>query len=300
MLKIAWAPNYHHPLPQGHRFPMEKYSLIPKQLLLEGVVEDANFFVPEPVGKQQILAVHAADYWARLETGTLSVKEVRKIGFPYAKTLVNRELMICGGTLQNALQALENGCAMNVAGGTHHAHRDFGAGFCLLNDIAIAAQFLLDQQLVKQILVVDLDVHQGDGTASIFAEETRVFTFSMHAANNFPLKKSISNLDIALADGVADAEYLRMLNDNLNRLISGIQPDFIFYQSGVDVLKSDKLGRLSLSIAGCKARDKVVFEACRANGIPIAVSMGGGYSERLATIIEAHANTFRLARDIFF
>lgn len=279
---------------------MAKYSLLPEQLLYEGTVTQANFFAPEPITEAQVLRTHSAEYWYRLKTGTLSKQEERRIGFPYDAQLVQRELAICGGTVQNALFALEFGCSMNIAGGTHHAYTNRGEGFCMLNDIAIAAHHLLDNGLAKQILVVDLDVHQGNGTAQIFVDEPRVFTFSMHGASNYPLHKEISDLDIPLQDGIEDVAYLRLLYSNLPRLIDEIKPDFVFYQSGVDVLKTDKLGRLGLSHNGCKLRDRYVFEICKRNNNPVAVSMGGGYSEKLTDILEAHANTFREAQNMFF
>lgn len=300
MLKIAWSPIYAHPLPENHRFPMEKYELLPEQLLYEGTVNDDNFFTPEKVNEKQILAVHASQYWDKLQQLNLSKSEIRKTGFPLSLALVEREVHIMHGSLQAALYALQYGIAMNVAGGTHHAYADRGEGFCLLNDIAIAAQYLLNQKLVKKVLVIDLDVHQGNGTAAIFAGRPDVFTFSMHGADNYPLHKEQSDLDIPLANGVDDATYLRTLEANLSRLLDEVQPDFIIFQSGVDVLSTDKLGKLGLSIAGCKERDRKVLSLSFDNNIPIMVCMGGGYSEKIAHIIEAHANTFRLAQEIFF
>jgi acetoin utilization deacetylase AcuC-like enzyme len=278
---------------------MAKYSLLPEQLLYEGTVTRHNFFDPAPLHEDQVLRTHDKDYWNRLKHGTITKKEERKIGFPYDKMLVQRELTICGGSIQNALFAREHGCSLNVAGGTHHAYTNRGEGFCLLNDIAIAANYLLDNNLVEQILVVDLDVHQGNGTAEIFANDARVFTFSMHGASNYPLRKEQSDLDIPLKDGTGNEAYLNLLEKNLPHLLDTIKPDFIFFQSGVDVLATDKLGRLGLTIEGCKQRDKMVFENCFERDIPVAVSMGGGYSERLADIIEAHANTYRIANQYY-
>jgi acetoin utilization deacetylase AcuC-like enzyme len=208
--------------------------------------------------------------------------------------------VIANGTVQAALYALESGAAMNIAGGTHHAFTDRGEGFCLLNDIAIAANYLLEKNLVQKILVVDLDVHQGNGTAEIFRNEPRVFTFSMHGEKNYPLHKEQSDLDIPLPDGTGDKTYLRQLGKTLPALIDTHEPGFIFFQSGVDVLASDKLGRLAMTVAGCRERDRLVFEQCRQHKIPVVASMGGGYSQRVADIVEAHANTYRLAREIFF
>jgi len=300
MLKIAFDPIYHHPLPKGHRFPMAKYSLLPEQLLYEGTCVDDNFFRPKLLSEQQILRSHDALYWDKLKHQKLSRQEERRTGFPLSAKLVERERRINQGTIEAAQFALQHGVALNIAGGTHHAYTNRGEGFCLLNDIAIAAHFLIDAKLAQQILVVDLDVHQGNGTAQIMASEKRVFTFSMHGANNYPLHKEQSDLDIPLEDGIDDKSYLQILDRELKALIDRLEPDFIFFQSGVDVLATDKLGRLGLSIAGCKERDKKVFSLAKENNIPIVVSMGGGYSERLADIIEAHANTYRLAQELYF
>lgn len=300
MLKVAWNEHYAIPLPEGHRFPMQKYDLIPEQLLYEGTINDENIFSPKELSIAQIVAVHDEAYWNKLDNAKLSKDEIRKMGFPYSKELVQRERVILQGTIDCAMFALEHGIAMNVAGGTHHAFRDRGEGFCLLNDIAVAAQYLLQHRLASQILVVDLDVHQGNGTASIFEDEQQVFTFSMHGGKNYPLKKEQSDLDIPLPDGIDDAGYMKYLRNHLPRLITELAPDFVFYQSGVDVLHTDKLGRLGLTIHGCKERDRYVLETCRKDAIPVAVSMGGGYSEKIADIVEAHANTFRTAAEIYF
>lgn len=300
MLKIAWSPIYCHPLPEGHRFPMEKYNLLPEQLLYEGTIKESNFFSPSFLEEKWILNTHQQSYFERLKSLNLNKSEIRKTGFPLSHELVQREIQIMQGSVQASVFALEFGIGMNIAGGTHHAFADRGEGFCLLNDIAIASNFLLDNNLVKKILVVDLDVHQGNGTASIFDGNSSVFTFSMHGASNYPLHKESSDLDIALPDQTDDAHYLKTLNETLPGLIDSFEPDFIIYQSGVDVLGSDKLGRLAMSISGCKERDKMVLELAKINAIPIMCCMGGGYSEKLSHIIEAHANTFRLAQDLYF
>lgn len=300
MLKIAYSSIYHHPLPVGHRFPMAKYSLLPEQLLFEGSCKPENFFEPKPLSEKQVLRTHIPEYWNKLKTLNLSRQEERKTGFPLSKELVERETIICQGTIDNCKYAFKHGISMNIAGGTHHAYTDHGEGFCLLNDIAIASHWLLDNALSSKILVVDLDVHQGNGTVQIMQDEDRVFTFSMHGVNNYPLHKEKSDLDIELPDGIEDQPYLQLLQDNLPQLLDKVEPEFIFFQSGVDILKTDKLGRLGLSMNGCKARDRFVFELCKEHTIPIAVNMGGGYSEKLSDIIEAHANTFRLAQEIWF
>ncbi len=300
MLKIAFNSIFAHPLPEGHRFPMLKYELIPEQLMHEGIVNSVNFFSPTVCQAETILWTHDKSYFEHLLNQTLSTLEIRKIGFPLSPQLVQRERTILQGTIDNALFAQQFGVSMNIAGGTHHAYTNKGEGFCLLNDMAVAANYLLKENLSQKILIVDLDVHQGNGTAEIFKNENRVFTFSMHGEKNFPAHKEQSDLDIPLADFTNDKVYLNILNETLPKLIQQVEPDFIFYQSGVDVLESDKLGRLSLSIEACKQRDKFVFQQCLKNKIPVAVSMGGGYSEDIKIIVDAHCNTFRLAQELFF
>ena len=299
-MKIAFSPIYKYELPQGHRFPMEKYELIPEQLLYEGSIEESQFFEPTALPDEQILGTHTLEYLGKLNQLNLSKREIRNIGFPVKRELIIRGKHIAKGTLDCALFAMQDGVAMNVAGGTHHAFADRGEGFCVFNDIALAANVLLSQQLVKKILIVDLDVHQGNGTAKIFEKDPRVFTFSMHGARNYPTRKEQSDLDIGLPDQTNDQLYLSTLKETLPRLMDEVQPDFIFYLAGVDVLATDKLGRLALSMEGCKQRDRLVLEICHRNQIPVAISMGGGYSERLAHIVEAHCNTFREAMRLYF
>ncbi|MBQ4818966.1 histone deacetylase [Aquimarina sp. MMG016] len=300
MLKIAYHPIYKHPLPEGHRFPMIKYELLPKQLLHEGTCVEENFFKPLIPGSEPILAVHTSEYYKQLMELSLHPKAVRKIGFPLSKELVDREVIIADGTIKASEYALENGIAMNIAGGTHHAYTDRGEAFCLLNDQAIGARYLQQNGLAKKILIVDLDVHQGNGTAEIFQSDNSVFTFSMHGANNYPFKKEVSDLDIELPNQIADQEYLKILKETLPALIDQQQPDFIYYLCGVDILTTDKLGKLGCTITGCKERDRFVLQTCNNLNIPVMCSMGGGYSPEIKTIIEAHSNTFRLAQDIFF
>ena len=300
MLKIAYDKIYQHPLPEGHRFPMIKYELIPQQLIYEGTITDANLFSPEPLDEANLLRTHDSDYWQKLKNLQLTKREIRVTGFPLSAELVEREIRIAKGTIDCALFAQQFGVAMNVAGGTHHAFTNRGEGFCLLNDIGIASNYLLDNKLANSILIVDLDVHQGNGTAEIFQNESRVFTFSMHGANNYPLRKEKSDLDIGLPDGANDKLFLDTLFETLPRLIDNLEPDFIFYLSGVDILATDKLGRLAVSMKGCAKRDEFVFQQCLTNEIPVAVSMGGGYSKQIAHIVNAHSNTFRLAQKIFF
>lgn len=300
MLQVAFHPDYIHPIPEGHKFPMEKYQLLPEQLLYEGTLDQAHFFEPNICLDEYILATHDHDYFQRLSELKITPREQRVSGFVHSEQLVLREKRIMEGTRMCAKRALKCGAAMNIAGGTHHAYSDRGEGFCLLNDQAVAANWLLNERLAKKILIIDLDVHQGNGTAELFRDSTQVFTFSIHGKNNYPLKKEVSHLDVELADGTADLEYLTSLKVNLDKVLRDFTPDFIFYQSGVDVLKTDKLGRLSLSIDGCKKRDEYVFEIVKELGVPVVCTMGGGYSREIKHIIEAHANTFRSIQNNLF
>ena len=233
MLKIALSPIFAHPLPEGHRFPMEKYSLLPEQLLFEGTVTDSNFFIPQPVEDELILTTHEAGYLTRLKNLELSKAEIRAIGFPLSMPLIEREICIAGGSVQAARYAMEFGIGMNVAGGTHHAFSNRGEGFCILNDLAITANYLLKYKIARKVLIVDLDVHQGNGTATLFRDNPLVFTFSMHGEKNYPHRKESSDLDIGLADGTDDATYMSILDLNLKRIMDLEQPDFILYQSGI-------------------------------------------------------------------
>ena len=299
MIPIAFDPIYVLPLPENHRFPMEKYDLLPKQLVHEGTCDPEDFFSPLAVDDQIVKVIHQKEYVDRLKHMKLDISEVRKIGFPISQQLVEREFIIAGGTIEGALKSLESGISFNIAGGTHHAHSSHGEAFCMLNDQAISARYLLDHQHAKKVLIIDLDVHQGNGTAEIFKKEERVFTFSMHGKKNYPFKKENSDWDIALDDDTGDEVYLNLLNDTLPRLFERADPDFVFYLSGVDVVDTDRLGRLGLSIEGCKKRDEQVLKFCHKRSLPAQCSMGGGYSKDIKLIIEAHANTYRVAQKIY-
>ena len=300
MFSIAFHPIFKHPLPEGHRFPMLKYELLPQQLVHEGIAQKSDFFEPEIIPIEPVLRVHTKEYVSDLLDLTLDPKAARKIGFPLSKELVERELRIAQGTILGAEKAFETKVAFNIAGGTHHAYSNRGEAFCLLNDQAIAAQYLLDTKLAKKVLIIDLDVHQGNGTAEIFQKNDNVFTFSTHGKSNYPFKKETSDLDIAFEDKTSDDEFLKTISEIIPKLIEQEKPDFIFYLAGVDILASDKLGKLGCSIDGCKKRDEIVFQNCEHYQIPVQVSMGGGYSPEIKTIIEAHANTYRVAKDILF
>jgi acetoin utilization deacetylase AcuC-like enzyme len=279
---------------------MEKYDLLPKQLLHEGTFTKENFFEPELPDMSSILAVHDEEYVTNLMNLSIEKRAARKIGFPLSKELIQRELIIADGTMKGCEYALEHGIAMNIAGGTHHAYTNHGEAFCLLNDQAIAARYLQNKNGLKKILIVDLDVHQGNGTAEIFQHDASVFTFSMHGKNNYPFRKETSDLDIELSDRTEDKEYLETLKQILPEIIEKEKPEFIFFLSGVDILSTDKLGKLACSIEGCKERDRFVLQFCFDLKIPVQVCMGGGYSPEIKTILEAQANTFRMAQKIYF
>lgn len=299
MVKIAFDPIYAHPLPEGHRFPMLKYELIPGQLLHEGTIWQGQIFAPGPCSHETLLLTHTAGYLDDLTFLKLSPGHIRRIGFPLSQSLVQRELCIAQGTIDCCGYAIKYGVALNVAGGTHHAFADRGEGFCLLNDMAVAANYLLHHRLAKRIAIVDLDVHQGNGTASIFRDEPRVFTFSMHGGHNYPFIKEKSNLDVPLADGTGDETYLDILKNSLGLIDFTVKPDFIFYLSGVDVLSTDKFGKLNLSEDGCLKRDEMVLGYCKERNIPCVIAMGGGYSPDIRHIVNAHCNTFRAAAKLW-
>ena len=300
MLKIANDSIYNHPLKENHRFPMIKYKLLPNLLINEGTCKNNNFFIPGDIKHHDILLTHDHLYFKKLLSFQLNKKELRAIGFPMSIELINREMKIVQGTIESALNSLKYGVSLNIAGGTHHAFSNRAEAFCILNDQAIAANYLIHNKLSEKILILDLDVHQGNGTAEIFNENINVFTASFHGAKNYPFRKEVSDYDYGFEDGANDLEYLKVIKYHVPKIIDDFEPDFIFYLSGVDILENDKLGRLSVSIDGCKKRDNFVLNYCKKNNIPIQISMGGGYSPDINNIVEAHANTFRLAQEIFF
>lgn len=293
MLNISYNDIYILDLPENHRFPMLKYELIPQQLIYEGIVNKENFFSPKPVEDYWISKAHDTNYIKKLNDLKLSKSEIRKTGFPLTKKLVEREYIITQGTLDCVDYAINYGAAANIAGGTHHSFRDRGEGFCLFNDVATASFYAMEKYKMDSILVIDLDVHQGNGTASIFKNIKEVFTFSMHGERNYPFQKEISDLDIPLEDGIQGEEYLLLLDESIQKIQNKIIPQLIFFVSGVDILDTDKLGRLKVSREDCKKRDDMIFEFAQNYKIPIVTVMGGGYSEKIYDIVEAHCNTFK-------
>ena len=297
MLTIAFHPNYILEVPANHRFPMSKYSELRMRLVKEGIVDEESFFEPNVLEEGTFAEAHAVEYIERMKTGRLTAKEMRAIGFKYSPELIVREMTIASGTVVGALHALEEGkVSMNIAGGTHHAYTDRGEGFCILNDQATAAKFLVNHDYVSKVAIIDLDVHQGNGTAEICQNDDRIFTFSMHGDKNYPFKKEESDWDIGLENGTSDTTYLNILKNALDTIFEKFKPEFIFYQAGVDVLKTDKLGHLNLSVEGCHKRDEMVINKCFKHQIPMQISMGGGYSPDIEDILKAHLNTFKIVQ----
>lgn len=297
--KIFYSPYYYADIGEGHVFPIRKFELVRDKLIAEGTLSPDEVHQPEPASVADLLLVHTADYISRLQSGDLTPKEVRKLGLPWSPSLVRRSFYAISGTINAARLCLETGIASNLAGGTHHSYPDRGEGYCVLNDVAVAIRVLQRDGLAKRFLIVDLDVHQGDGTAFIFRDDADVYTFSMHGAKNYPLFKQTSSLDIELADRTGDDEYLDTLEHALSRVILH-DPDVIFYLAGADPYEKDKLGRLGLSIDGLRRRDEMVLRFARGRGVPIVTTMSGGYAADIADTVEIHANTIRALKRVYF
>jgi len=295
-LPVVWHPDYVAPLKPGHRFPMSKYGYLREALVARGVLPRSGGYVaPAPARYAQIAAVHAADYTDRVLTQTLRADETRVIGLPGNAAVARRAALSAAGTTLAARLALEHGLACNMAGGSHHAGPEGGSGYCVFNDVAVAARALLDEGRVARVLVVDFDVHQGDGTARIFADEPAVFTLSLHAGRNFPARKARSDLDVALTDGLGDAPYLEAAGTALDRVIAETRPQIAFYNAGVDPFEDDRLGRLALSTDGLRARDRLALVRLRAAGVPVVGVLGGGYDQDMARLAGHHAILFEEA-----
>ena len=297
--RLYYSPYYYAEIGEGHVFPIRKFELVKDLLLKEGTLREEEIFEPAPARIEDLLLVHTEDYITRLTEGTLTAKEVRKLGLPWSESLVRRSFHAISGTINAARVALESGIASNLAGGTHHAFPDRGEGFCVLNDVAVAIRVLQREKLAERFLIVDCDVHQGNGTAFIFKDASEVFTFSMHGAKNYPLFKETSNLDIELSDGTGDTEYLETLEQALPRIFMH-NPDVIFYLGGADPYEKDKLGRLKLTQAGLMRRDELVLQFAREHHTPIVTTMSCGYALDINDTVEIHANTIRAVKKVFF
>jgi acetoin utilization deacetylase AcuC-like enzyme len=297
--RIFYSPYYYADIGEGHVFPIRKFEIARDILLAEGTIGPEQLIEPAEADREDLLLIHTADYIDRLCTGTLTPKEIRKLGLPWSRSLVRRSFCAISGTINAAKLAVKTGISSNLAGGTHHAYPDRGEGYCVLNDVAVAIRVLQRDGFARRALIIDLDVHQGDGTAFIFKDDSEVFTFSMHGAKNYPLFKQSSNLDIELADGTVDDEYLGLLSEALPRLLLH-DPDVIFYLAGADPYENDKLGRLKLTMGGLKRRDEMVLQfACSAE-VPIVTTMSGGYAKDIAETVEIHCNTIRAVKRVFF
>jgi len=294
-MKCSYHPGYQLALPIGHPFPMSKYPLLKGQLLAEGVLAAGDILEPEPIDTESLELVHTREYLEKLASSGLSAVEQRRLGLPWSEALWRRSCLASGGTLLAAQTALANGLAGNLAGGTHHAFADHGEGFCVINDVAIAAAKLRAEGAIERAAVIDLDVHQGNGTAAIFEHVDEVFTFSMHGERNYPLAKMRSNLDVPLRDGAADAEYLDTLQRHLPTVLERSAPDIAFYLAGVDVAAGDRYGKLALTEDAIRRRDGLVIETVRARGVPLVIVLAGGYAETRARTAELHAHAFREA-----
>jgi acetoin utilization deacetylase AcuC-like enzyme len=294
-LKVFYSDHFVLPLPEGHRFPMIKYSMLRESVAASGLCGPEELIVPHPVSDAEILRSHEEGYLRRVALGTLTEKEMRRIGFPWSQRMVERSRRASGGTLGACLAALEDGFAANLAGGTHHAFADRGEGYCVLNDSAIAARAVQAEGLVERIVVVDTDVHQGNGTAAIVRGDASIYTLSIHGAKNFPFRKEESDLDLALPDGADDAEFLDALEEGLERALEESRAELAIYVAGADPFVDDRLGRLSVSKEGLAERDRLVLESCRERGIPVAVTMAGGYARNVEDTVEIHLQSIEKA-----
>ena len=297
-MKVFYSDHYTIALPEGHRFPMTKYRLL-RDYLLEHRILDSSELFQSPIANAELLTLaHDLNYVQAMETGAIDPQIIKRVGFPWSPGLFQRSCATVGGAVQASLAALQDGIAGNLAGGTHHAHRDRGEGYCVFNDIAVAARNLMKQGLTRRIAIIDLDVHQGNGNSSILRDDPGLFIFSIHGEKNYPFKKVPSHLDIALPDGVDDKAYLEALAEGMKQ-IEEFSPDFIFYQMGVDPLKEDKLGKMNLTFEGLIQRDQTVLGFAAERDIPLSLALGGGYADPIELSVEAYANTYRTAKQIY-
>lgn len=294
-MRAFYTDHFVLPLPAEHRFPMSKYSLLRERIINTGILPHENLYVPEAATDEEILRAHDASYLELVQNGTLSSKEIRRIGFPWTPSMVERSRRSSGATIAACRAALEDGVAVNLAGGTHHAFRDHGEGYCVFNDSAIAARAMQAEGRVRRVVILDCDVHQGNGTAAILRDDTTIFTFSIHGEKNFPYHKEISDLDIELLDGTGDRVYLDMLEEGVQRALALAHADMAIYLAGADPFADDRLGRLKLTKTGLAQRDALVLELCKARGLPVAVTMAGGYARNVTDIVDIHSQTVQIA-----
>jgi len=297
-MHVFYTPRYYAEIGAGHVFPIRKFELVRDKLLAEGTLRPDEIFEPDPAKVEDVLLVHTEDYVSRLCNGTLTTKEIRRLGLPWSESLVRRSFYAVGGTLAATHAALAEGYSSNLAGGTHHSFPDRGEGFCVLNDVAIAVRAMRTRKLIRRAAIVDCDVHQGNGTATIFTGDADTFTFSVHGANNYPLFKAQSSLDVELPDGTSDDEYLECLAHHLPTVFAH-RPDIVFYLAGADPYAGDKLGRLALSIDGLRARDEFMLRECYEREVPVVTVMSGGYGKDINDTIEIHCNTIRMVKEVF-
>jgi acetoin utilization deacetylase AcuC-like enzyme len=297
-VRAFYSDHFVLPLPEGHKFPMAKYSRLRERILAEGIIAPADLHEAPLAALDDLRQVHDAQYVDAVVHGRMPADIQRRIGFPWSPQMVERSRRSVGATIAAAGAALDDGAAANLAGGTHHAFADRGEGFCVFNDVAVAARVLQRDHHARRIAIVDLDVHQGNGTAAIFKDDASVFTFSMHGDKNFPFRKETSDLDVALADGTGDDEYLALLTTHLHDVLNRHEPDFVFYLAGADPYEGDRLGRLQLTIGGLRHRDEMVLRACRDARLPVVITMSGGYAHDVDAIVSIHTNTIRAAASL--
>jgi acetoin utilization deacetylase AcuC-like enzyme len=297
-MRVFYTPRYYAEIGETHIFPIRKFELVRDKLLFEGTLLENEISEPSPATRDDVLLVHTEDYVSRLCSGALTDKEIRRLGLPWSESLVRRSFYAVGGTIAAASHSLDEGYSSNLAGGTHHSFADRGEGFCVFNDVAVAIRTLRSRNLINRAAIVDCDVHQGNGTATIFAGDTQTFTFSMHGANNYPLVKPRSSLDIELPDGTGDHAYLAVLERSLEPVFQH-EPEIVFYLAGADPFAGDKLGKLSLSIEGLRLRDELVLRECYERETPVTTVMSGGYGKQIAETVEIHCNTIRAVKAVF-
>jgi len=298
-VRISYSHGYNAPIPRDHIFPIGKFEGLYRYLTENEIVAEDRIVEPGMVDMQNLLTVHTRSYSEGVMCGTLNKNEIRRIGLPWSKELAIRSRLAVQGTINAAIMALQDGIAGNLAGGTHHAMPDYGEGFCVFNDVAVAIQVLRQGMWARRFLVIDCDVHQGNGTAEIFRDQPDVFTFSMHGENNYPFKKPPSTLDIGLPDGTGDAAYLQTLGESIDRIFERFDPDLVFYLGGIDPLETDHFGRLSLTLDGLKERDRMVIETVAERDKPLVLTLSGGYAPTLRQTVEAHAVMYQTALEIY-